>query len=181
AMSDSSKAPRPARATTWSGAYRSGCRWAESRSRVEYQRHVQPVEKALYFLLGGRGDETLLQRQHLEDAAPQQILTERCRGSAAHGAEKLHPGRQDDPGIDGQRFDLRGVHNQHARLDEAPVDRLGAVKAATGELPIALGQLRVGRQQMFQVPMQETVLPHGRQQRLEIEGLVLDGQRARRW
>jgi len=33
---------------------------------------------------------------------------------------------------------------------------------------------------MFQIPMQETELPHGRQQRLEIEGLVLDGQRARR-
>ncbi|MNT19478.1 hypothetical protein D3C72_1547380 [compost metagenome] len=47
------------------------------------------------------------------------------------------------------------------------------VQATLGEQAVARRELGIGLQQVLQVAVQEAEVPHGRQQRLQVEGLVL--------
>lgn len=61
-------------------------------------------------------------------------------------------------------LDLLVVHRQDVGGGKAAVDLGGGLHAARGKRAIALGQLHVGFQQVLQVAMEETVVPHRRQQ-----------------
>ena len=47
-------------------------------------------------------------------------------------------------------------------------------QATAGERLVALGELRIGIQQAFQITMEKSVIPHRAQQSLEVKRLVLD-------
>src|SRR5690606_30159430 len=139
------------------------------------QRYLQPGMECADRLPMGRGDIAILQHQQLIDAPPQKLLGQLL--PLGLGPRQTGPGVDDDPGVERQRLQLPGIHQQDAGIDECLVQPAGVAQAALGKGVVALGKVGVGFQQVVQVLLQEAELPDDLQQLFQQVRLVVQGQR----
>ncbi|KPW87762.1 Unknown protein sequence [Pseudomonas congelans] len=151
---------------------------AARRSRNSHQnlgqRCMKRFAQCIERFASLRRDKNRFEHKYLIDATSNSRLVD-LRGVFPIGAQKTHPRRQDDPGVETGPFDLRLIHLQDARLDEPPVDGHRLHQTAVRKTPITPRQFLIRRQQVLKVTVQKTVAPHGVDNRQEVIALVLDG------
>ncbi|RMO58222.1 hypothetical protein ALQ37_05517 [Pseudomonas syringae pv. aptata] len=86
-----------------------------------WQRCVKRFAQCIERFASLRRDKNRFEHKYLIDATSNSRLVDLSRVFPI-GAQKTHPRRQDDPGVETGPFDLRLIHLQDACLDESPVD-----------------------------------------------------------